>query len=147
MASCLLQFRQRSLFVPYGFEHLNFTVNTISYIIKLNMTFTASLDLHMSHRELSSFELKSPTGTIDPELVGLLEPTTLNNSLEDLRYKYKRDGYLWIKNLIPREEVIEARRKYFQYLGPTGLTKEGSDAADGIFCGGDWGPVSRSRIL
>ncbi|CAK7207792.1 hypothetical protein SEUCBS139899_010606 [Sporothrix eucalyptigena] len=53
--------------------------------------------------------------------------------MEELRRRLKDDGYLYLKGLLPREDVLAARRAYFSYLEPSGVLKPGSDPVDGIF--------------
>jgi hypothetical protein len=81
--------------------------------------------------------IKSSNSAIDASYIGSLKPKTLDVPIEEMRAKYNAEGYLWIKGLLPPQDVIDARRQYFEYLGPTGLTKSSSNPADGIFCGGD----------
>lgn len=54
-----------------------------------------------------------------------------------MRARFERDGVLWVKNVIPRDRVIDMRRRYFEYVKNSGVLREGTDPADGIFCGGD----------
>jgi hypothetical protein len=84
-----------------------------------------------------AFSLKSSAGTIESSCLAQLKPTTLKTPLEEMRARYDKDGYLFVKGVLLPEDVIEARRQYFAYLGPTGLTKQDSDPADGIYCGSD----------
>ncbi|CZR60660.1 uncharacterized protein PAC_10556 [Phialocephala subalpina] len=94
------------------------------------------------------FSLKSSAGAIEASSLGNLKPTSLDTPLEEMKARYQRDGYLFVKGVLPPEDVIQARRQYFEYLGPTGLTKAGSDPADGIYCGGDprlWQAPSKLR--
>lgn len=53
--------------------------------------------------------------------------------LEELRKRYDEDGYLFLKHLLPREDVLRARQKYFEFLAPTGILNEGSPPVEGIF--------------
>jgi phytanoyl-CoA hydroxylase len=54
-----------------------------------------------------------------------------------MRERFVEQGYLWVKGLIPREEILDFRRKYFEFMAPTGVLKEGTDPIEGIYCGAD----------
>ncbi|RAL11508.1 uncharacterized protein BO97DRAFT_370447 [Aspergillus homomorphus CBS 101889] len=72
-------------------------------------------------------------GPLTNENAALLRPSDPNLPLEELRKRYDEDGYLFLKQVLPRADVLEARRRYFDYLAPTGVLKEGSDPVEGIF--------------
>lgn len=72
-------------------------------------------------------------GPLTAENAALLRPSDPNLPLDELRHRYNEDGYLFLKQVLPREDVLEARRQYFSYLAPTGVLKDGSDPVDGIF--------------
>lgn len=63
----------------------------------------------------------------------LLEPSDPALPMEELRRRFKENGYLFLKGLLPREDVLKARRAYFSFLQPSGVLKPGSDPVDGIF--------------
>ncbi|KAL3472612.1 hypothetical protein BJX99DRAFT_249581 [Aspergillus californicus] len=72
-------------------------------------------------------------GPLPRESIGLLEPTTLSTPLEELRRRYKEDGYLLVKNVVPRADILKVRQKYFEMLAPTGCLAPGTSPVDGIF--------------
>ncbi|KAL4885461.1 hypothetical protein BJY04DRAFT_214259 [Aspergillus karnatakaensis] len=72
-------------------------------------------------------------GLLPPESIGLLEPATLDTPLEEMQRRYHEDGYLLVKNVLPREDVLRVRRKYFEMLAPTNCLAPGSDPVSGIF--------------
>ncbi|OJK00434.1 hypothetical protein ASPACDRAFT_1880766 [Aspergillus aculeatus ATCC 16872] len=72
-------------------------------------------------------------GPLTSENAALLRPSDPNLPVEELRQRYEADGYLFLKQVIPRADVLETRRRYFDYLAPTGVLKEGSDPVEGIF--------------
>lgn len=90
-----------------------------------------------------SFKLHSSGGTIEVEAIGKLRPTYLDTPLQEIQKRYNEDGYVWLKGLLPPEDVWETRKNYFEFLAPTGLIKQGTDPKDGVYCGGDWHLVSR----
>ncbi|GKZ39595.1 hypothetical protein AbraIFM66950_000698 [Aspergillus brasiliensis] len=72
-------------------------------------------------------------GPLTSENAALLRPSDPNLPLDELRARFNADGYLFLKQVLPREDVLEARRQYFSYLAPTGVLQDGSDPVHGIF--------------
>lgn len=72
-------------------------------------------------------------GRLEPESMGLLKPTTLETPIEEIQRRYKEDGYVFVKGLLPREDVLRARQKYFELLAPTGVLQPGTKPVQGIF--------------
>ncbi|KAL1968627.1 hypothetical protein VTN77DRAFT_1453 [Rasamsonia byssochlamydoides] len=72
-------------------------------------------------------------GPLTAENVKLLRPSDPNEPLEELRKRYDEDGYLFLKGLLPREDVLRARERYFEIMVPTGVLKEGTKPVEGIF--------------
>ena len=42
---------------------------------------------------------------------GWMQSVTTDTPTEDTRARFDRDGYLWVKNLIPREDVLDMREQ------------------------------------
>lgn len=92
---------------------------------------------------------RSPTTTSSPTIQGvqlhvndgLLAPTDVcelrvsypTEPIDELYHRYKTDGYVFLKGLLPREDVLAARQAYFVTLEPTGILQPGTTAVDGIF--------------
>lgn len=72
-------------------------------------------------------------GLLDPEQVGYLHASFPSEPLDDLRQRYERDGYLFVKGLIPRVDVLKAREAYFSLLAPSGVLAPGTLPVDGVF--------------
>ncbi|KAK0251461.1 hypothetical protein B0A54_15537 [Friedmanniomyces endolithicus] len=86
------------------------------------------------HEPRHSPHLRSNHGAyLAQSSVGWLKETSANTSLEEMRARYSADGYLFIKGLIPREDVLDVRQRYFEHLAPTGILKPGTSPRDGIF--------------
>ena len=49
---------------------------------------------------------------VDPSSTGWMRPTSRDTPMEEMRRRYNEDGYVWIKNLIPREDVYDMREQY-----------------------------------
>lgn len=70
---------------------------------------------------------------IDPEMVDWLTPTSKDTPISDIRAHYSHDGYVWIKNVIPRSDVFDMREQYFQTISPSGLLSPDTGPREGIF--------------
>ena len=65
-------------------------------------------------------KLTSNGGLIESDSIDYLKPTYITDSDEVIRERYEKDGYVLMKNLIPKEVIREMRRKlvfkfYFKY--------------------------------
>jgi phytanoyl-CoA hydroxylase len=72
-------------------------------------------------------------GPLDPSQIAPLLPTTLDTPLPEVRARYARDGYVFLKGLLPRADVLAARHAYFSLLAPSGVLAPGTAPVDGIF--------------
>jgi hypothetical protein len=48
---------------------------------------------------------------IDHDKVGLMQPTPKDAPLDEMRRKMKETGYIFVKNLIPRGDVLHVRER------------------------------------
>lgn len=48
---------------------------------------------------------------------------------------YERDGVVHLRGLLPRAEVLDVRRRFFEYVLHTGVLKEGTAPEEGIYSG------------
>jgi phytanoyl-CoA hydroxylase len=72
-------------------------------------------------------------GPLTPENVSLLRPSDPTLPVEQLRKRYEEDGYLFLKQVLPRQDVLAAREAYFSSLESTGVLKPGTAPIEGIF--------------
>lgn len=72
-------------------------------------------------------------GPLTSENAAFLRPSDPNLPVEELRKRYDEDGYLLLKGVLPREDVLESRRRYFDYLAPTDVLEPGTQPVEGIF--------------
>lgn len=70
---------------------------------------------------------------LKPSEVGSLHASYPSEPIEELKARYQRDGYLLLRGLLPREDVLKAREAYFNSMAPSGVLKAGSDPKDGLF--------------
>lgn len=77
--------------------------------------------------------LAASDGPLTSENAALLRPSEPSLPLEELRKRYDEDGYLFLKGVLPREDVLEVRKQYFELVAPTGVLKEDTDPVEGIF--------------
>lgn len=68
--------------------------------------------------------------------LGWLTPTDPASPMEALRARYRQDGYLWLKGVLDRAEVLAFRRRYFEAMAEAGLIAAGSDPTLGLYGGG-----------
>ena len=76
----------------------------------------------------NGYELSS-----EPNRLGWLSPSSPDEPIDLLREQYTEQGYLWLKGLIPRDDVLAFRQRYFAALRPMGLVAPDSDPVDGFF--------------
>jgi len=74
---------------------------------------------------LSAHELRSSTPqlpilrsnqgeSVAQASTGWMLPTPNDTPIEEMRRRYERDGYIWVKNVIPREDVLDMREQYYE---------------------------------
>ncbi len=58
---------------------------------------------------------------VPPEMMGeLIDSTLLLDKPQELRERFKQDGYLFLKRVLPRHLVMSARREVFQRMADVG---------------------------
>ncbi|KAF1943319.1 hypothetical protein EJ02DRAFT_373819 [Clathrospora elynae] len=72
-------------------------------------------------------------GLLRPDQVGQLRKSSTDLAIEELHHRYNSDGYLFLKQLLPRADVLSARSSYFTHLSPSGVLAPGTAPVDGIF--------------
>ena len=72
-------------------------------------------------------------GPLTADDIGELTTSTTDLPLAELRDRYRREGYLLVKNLLPREDVLQARASYFSMMGPTGVLERDTPVVEGRF--------------
>ena len=74
--------------------------------------------------------------SIAPHRLGWLEPTDSSLPMKKLREQYQVQGYLWLKGILKRSEVLDFRRRFFEAFSETGLLAAGTDPVEGFYSGG-----------
>ncbi|KAF4447163.1 phytanoyl-CoA hydroxylase [Fusarium austroafricanum] len=72
-------------------------------------------------------------GLLGSNMIGQLKKSYPDESIEELKARYGQDGYLFIKGLLPRSDVLDCREAYFKFLSPSGVLQPNSDPVEGIF--------------
>ncbi|KAF2710842.1 hypothetical protein K504DRAFT_403803 [Pleomassaria siparia CBS 279.74] len=72
-------------------------------------------------------------GLLRPDQVGALNESSPSMPIEELRARFKEDGYVFLKGLLPRVDVLKARQEYFEMLAPSGILKPNTEPVQGIF--------------
>ncbi|RAH75681.1 phytanoyl-CoA dioxygenase family protein [Aspergillus aculeatinus CBS 121060] len=80
-----------------------------------------------------NLNLQSNFGPMIPEQIAYLQPTAKDTPVEIIRDRFLRDIYVFVKALLPKDRVLDCRRRYFSHMAPSSLLKDGSDPVDGIF--------------
>jgi ectoine hydroxylase-related dioxygenase (phytanoyl-CoA dioxygenase family) len=70
-----------------------------------------------------------------PDRLGWLIPSDPERPIAALREQYQEQGYLWLRGILERNEILAFRRRYFVAMLPTGMVAAGSDAVEGIASG------------
>lgn len=84
-------------------------------------------------REVITEQLFVNDGPLTPEQIAPLRPSDPNLPLSELRRRLEEDNYLYLKNLLPRADVLKAREAYFNFLSPSGVLKPNTKPVDGIY--------------
>ena len=81
--------------------------------------------------------ITSNTFTLSDALnrLGWLIPTDPNQSRENLLAQYQAQGYLWLKGILKRDNVLDFRRRFFDAFIDTGLLVAGTATIDGLYFG------------
>ncbi len=89
--------------------------------------------------------LTSNTFTLanSPDRLSWLTPSDPHQPIDKLRTQYKEQGYLWLKGILDRQNVLDFRRRFFEAFIDSGLLAEGSSPVDGVYSGGGKGRVSK----
>ncbi len=76
------------------------------------------------------------TLSTDSQRLGRLVPSDPAASRDELWEQYRAQGYLWLKGILDRDQVLDFRRRYFAAFQETGLVASGKDPVEGIYSGG-----------
>jgi ectoine hydroxylase-related dioxygenase (phytanoyl-CoA dioxygenase family) len=85
--------------------------------------------------------------TLVPEQLGWLKPSDPKLPIERLREQYREQGYLWLRGILDRSEVLAFRRRFFAAFQETGLLARGSDPKAGIYSGGGEDKLAMRQIM
>jgi phytanoyl-CoA hydroxylase len=72
-------------------------------------------------------------GPLPSSSISRLNASDPNSPLKELRKQFQEQGYLYLKGILPREDVLKAREEYFKFLAPSGVLEEHSDPIRGVF--------------
>jgi ectoine hydroxylase-related dioxygenase (phytanoyl-CoA dioxygenase family) len=72
----------------------------------------------------------------DPKRLGWLSPSDPGDPIRRLWNRFHEHGYLWLKGLLDRREVLGFRRRFFTAFQEAGLLAPGTDPAEGFYAGG-----------
>jgi ectoine hydroxylase-related dioxygenase (phytanoyl-CoA dioxygenase family) len=69
---------------------------------------------------------------ISPNRMGWLTPSDAKAPIRELQAQYREQGYLWLKNILPHDRVLEFRGQYFAAFEVFGLLKADTPVTLGI---------------
>ncbi|KAF2136872.1 uncharacterized protein K452DRAFT_322122 [Aplosporella prunicola CBS 121167] len=72
-------------------------------------------------------------GPLEPHQMAPLRPSYPDEPVEELRRRWREDGYVFLKGLLPRDDVLKCRENYFKFLAPSGVLKPGTKPVEGVF--------------
>ncbi|KAL6352589.1 hypothetical protein LRP88_13055 [Fusarium phalaenopsidis] len=72
-------------------------------------------------------------GLLKPDMIGPLRSSYPSEPIDVLQARYEKDGYLFMKGILPRSDVLNCREAYFKFLSPSGVLQPGSKPVDGIY--------------
>ena len=81
------------------------------------------------------------------ERLGRLNPSDPDRSATALWEQFHAQGYLWLKGILDRRQVLEFRRRFFSAYAGTGLLAPESAPEAGIYGGGEDTGRTRSLLL
>src|SRR5215831_13166958 len=67
--------------------------------------------------------------------LGFLTPTSPAQNRDALWEQYQAQGYLWLRGLLDRSQVLDFRQRYFEAFQSIHMTAAGSDPTEGIWSG------------
>lgn len=121
--------RRPDLIFLQSFTPLQFTTQKLKP--RLNMPHVTNKSTPTSEDFLSKLKLYVNDGPLqDP---GRLRPSDPSLPLDELQSRYQQDGYLFLRGLIPRPDVLKAREQYFTFLSPTSILAPSTSPVDGIY--------------
>ncbi|KAI4092151.1 MAG: hypothetical protein LQ344_003634 [Seirophora lacunosa] len=78
--------------------------------------------------------LRSNQGNyVDRSSTAWMRSTDRETPLDEMRRRFREDGYIWVKRVIPREAVYDMRQHYFSRFSHTGMLRPNTSPRDGIF--------------
>ncbi|KAH6891466.1 hypothetical protein B0T10DRAFT_560707 [Thelonectria olida] len=88
---------------------------------------------HVEEATIQGVQLHVNDGLLASHEVEQMRLSYPDEPIQDLHDRYTRDGYVLLKGLLPRKDVLEARGAYFTSLSPSGVIKPGTTPVEGIF--------------
>jgi len=109
-------------------------------------------------RQVSNVERQDPLPPVDliangktlataPNRLGYLSATDPAVGIDAARRLFAEHGYVWLKGVLPRGDVMDFRGWVFSHLADSGLLKTGSDPALGIAAAGTFDRQLADRRL
>ncbi|EXJ55643.1 hypothetical protein A1O7_08572 [Cladophialophora yegresii CBS 114405] len=78
-------------------------------------------------------KLRAIQGSIPQPMLGWLRETPADTPLEEIRRRLFEDEYVFVKGLLPRDDVLRTREHYFSQFESLGLLKPGTEPVEGSY--------------
>ncbi|KIY01348.1 uncharacterized protein Z520_02900 [Fonsecaea multimorphosa CBS 102226] len=78
-------------------------------------------------------DVRAIQGSIPQSMLGWLRETPSETPVEEIRRRLFEDEYVFVKGLLPRDDVLKTRGHYFSQFHSLGLLKADTDPVDGIY--------------
>ncbi|KAF4341611.1 phytanoyl hydroxylase [Fusarium beomiforme] len=82
---------------------------------------------------VDNVELYVNDGLLTPTSVAKLQASYPTEASDVLYKRYLANGYILVKGLLPRQDVLAAREAYFKSMAPSGVLKPGTEPVEGVF--------------
>ena len=76
--------------------------------------------------------MSSSTTTERPAVTPFIESNDLLGDAAALRRRMREEGYLFFRDLLPRDQVLDLRRRILEFCAEEGWLREGSELMDGL---------------
>lgn len=88
---------------------------------------------------------RANSGHVGRDNLGWLRQTPADTPIQEIRNRLEADGYVFVKGLIPKEDVLAMREHFFSQYEGTGLLQQGTQFVDGIY-NSDEDPLTHGGI-
>lgn len=78
-------------------------------------------------------QIRAIRGSIPQSMLGWLRETPAETPIDEIRSRLFEDEYVFVKGLLPRDDVLKTREHYFSQFQSLGLLKPSTSPVEGIY--------------